>query len=362
MAARVRELFLTDAALSNEYNHVLAHGKWDHMMDQTHLGYTFWNQPPVNVMPPVQEVQVPEKAAMGVAVEGSYMPWLQTFHESELPVFDVFNKQRRYVDVFNRGQGAFQFTAKASAPWVLVTPTGGSVEKDQRVWISVDWANVPFGETEGSVSIAGPDIQPLTVKLKAFNPSAPGPDALNGFVEADGYVSIEAEHYTKKVDAGDTRWEKIDDLGRTLSSMTIFPVTAASATPPQDSPCLEYRMYLFHPGEVAVDAILAPTLNFVPGRGLRFAISFDDSPPQVVDALEHNSVKDWSQAVEDSVRKVKSKHTVAGVGYHTLKFWMVDPGIVLQKLVVDTGGVKPSYLAPPESYHQFARKAGASQN
>jgi hypothetical protein len=55
--------------------------------------------------------------------------------------------------------------------------------------------------------------------------------------------------------------------------------------------------------------------------------------------------------VKDSVRKVKSVHTLAQAGEHTLKFCMIDPGVVLQKLVVDLGGVKPSYLGPPESFH-----------
>ena len=109
-------------------------------------------------------------------------------------------------------------------------------------------------------------------------------------------------------------------------------------------------MYLVHSGTVEVAAALAPTLNFVPGRGLRYALSFDDQAPQMVDALATNSVADWSRAVEDSVREVKSRLSLTAPGYHTLKFWMVDPGVVLQKIVVDLGGVQPSYLGPPESY------------
>ena len=174
---------------------------------------------------------------------------------------------------------------------------------------------------------------------------------MDGFVEADGYVSVEAAHYTKKVDAGSARWEKIDDLGRTLSAMSVFPVTAESLLPAQTAPCLEYKMYLFHTGRIRVEAILDPTLNFVPGRGLRYAISFDDEKPQVVDVLQKNTSEAWATSVKDSVREATSEHRISTPGYHTLKFWMVDPGVVLQKLVVDLGGVKPSYLGPPESYH-----------
>jgi len=187
--------------------------------------------------------------------------------------------------------------------------------------------------------------------VNAFRPQGLTRQSLDGFVESDGYVSMEAVHYTKKVDGPSARWEKIDDLGRTLSSMSVFPVTAESVMPPRDSPRLEYKLYLFDARTVEVEAILSPTLNFVPGRGLRYAVSFDDEAPQVIDALAQNSVEDWGTSVKDSVRKVRSTHLLARSGYHTLKFWMVDPGVVLQKLVVNLGGVKPSYLGPPESFH-----------
>ncbi|MEI9974162.1 MAG: hypothetical protein WDO73_20190 [Ignavibacteriota bacterium] len=173
-------------------------------------------------------------------------------------------------------------------------------------------------------------------------------------METDGYVSIEAEHFTANNVATGARWEEIDDFGRTLSALSVFPVDGPSKEPGSASPSLEYRMYIFDAGEAEVNAILGPTQNFVPGRGLRVALAFDDQPPQIVDTLEHNTQRDWEETVKDSVRYVKSTFTLAQPGYHTLKIWMVDPGIVIEKLVVDMGGMKPSYLGPPESYRATA--------
>jgi hypothetical protein len=97
--------------------------------------------------------------------------------------------------------------------------------------------------------------------------------------------------------------------------------------------------------------MIAPTQAFVPGRGLRFAISLDDQTPQIIDSLADNTQRDWQISVINSIREVKIPMTFDSPGYHTLKFWMVDPAIVLEKIVVNLGGVRPSFLGPPESYH-----------
>jgi hypothetical protein len=351
MAQKVRDLFQADQQLSDYYNHTLAHGKWPHMMDQTHIGYTSWQQPNKNNMPEVKEIELPQAAVMGVAVEGSASAWPGAESNPELPAIDTFDHQRRSVEVFNKGGTAFDFSATASDPWIALNPAQGKVEKQQTVEISIDWSKAPMGTSHSNVKIQGPG-DPVTVYIQAVNhPQEITPATLDGYIESDGYVCVEAEHYTKKTDATDAKWDKIDDYGRTASAMTIFPSTATSATPPQNSPCLEYRMFLLKAGPVEVQAMIAPTLNFVPGHGLRYAVSFDDQQPQIIDALAQNTQRDWEQSVRDNIRTIKSKHTLNEPGYHTLKFWMVDPALVLEKIVVDCGGLKPSYLGPPESYH-----------
>jgi hypothetical protein len=104
-----------------------------------------------------------------------------------------------------------------------------------------------------------------------------------------------------------------------------------------------------------VTAILAPTLNFRPERPLRYAVSFDDEAPQTVTVIPvdykvQNSNRAWEKSVSDNAHTTTSKHTIEKPGYHTLKIWMVDSEIVVQRVLVNLGGLKPSYLGPPESF------------
>jgi hypothetical protein len=120
---------------------------------------------------------------------------------------------------------------------------------------------------------------------------------------------------------------------------------------------------LFNTGTFDLAAITAPTLNFMAGRPLRYAVSFDQESPQVVtlvpaDYRAQNGNLEWETAVSDNARTGHSSHTITQPGYHTLKLWVIDPGVVLQKLVVNTGNVKPSYLGPPESYRNSHDASG----
>ena len=97
-------------------------------------------------------------------------------------------------------------------------------------------------------------------------------------------------------------------------------------------------------------------LNYIPERAIRIGASFDNAAPQILTVVPKGYVagdgnRDWEESVRNSIRTVKSSHMLSAQGPHTLNVWMVDPGVALQRILVDTGGLRPSYLGPPESYH-----------
>ena len=351
LAEESKELFNRDSAITCYYNDVMANGKWHHMMDQTHIGYTYWQQPEKNVMPEVREIEIPAPADMGVAIEGSVNWWPKDSSEAVLPEFDPYHQQTCYIEVFNRGKTPFEYAAQAEKPWVQVNPKRGRIGTEERLLVSVDWKQAQTGQHRVPITVTGPNESRVVVYAVISNPSSPKRNHVDRFVESNGYVSIEAEHYTRAVNTHPIAWQRIPDLGRTLSAMTPFPVTAPTQPPQGDSPRLEYRMYLFSKGEVKVKAYLSPTLNFQNNQGLRYGISFDNEPAQIINMHASKTFQDWEESVRNNVTVEVSAHALSTPGEHVLKFWVVDPGVVLQKLLVETGEVRPSYLGPPESFN-----------
>jgi Glycosyl hydrolase family 115/Gylcosyl hydrolase family 115 C-terminal domain len=347
VATFVKKLFTLDAQLTQRY-HTLAGGKWDGMMLQTHLGYTHWNDPPRNIMPAVSEIQIPQAAEMGIAVEGSDLAGPGRGARLVLPALDAFDQRTHFFEIFNRGAERFAFEIVASEPWITLSRSSGTVEHEQRIEVGARWSDVPHGATSATLTVTGPGGRKAVVTVPVQNPAANRPAAGAGFVETAGVVSIEAEHYANAYAPQGREWLRIPDLGRSLSGMTTLPVEAPSLAL-ADAMNLEYRMHLFDAGKVTVHAVLSPTQKFQPGAGLRYAMSFDDEPPQVVNIHADESKAYWSKTVLDGVAEFTTNHTLASAGAHTLKFWALDPGVVLEKIVVDAGGLQPSYLGPPES-------------
>lgn len=231
-ADRVKKDFEYDAYLSDFYNNKMSGGKWKHMMDQTHIGYTYWQQPDKNIMPAVTYVED--------------------------------NAMR---------------------------------------------------------------------KTKVFQ-------------EKDGYISIEAGDFARQNNSDRIHWEVIPDFGKTKSGVSTFPQNAYPKS--DENIYLEYDVNFESKGEFEVQLFLAPTLNFNHNKGLRYEISFDGETPQIVNFNGHYKGELGQWQAEHIIKSV-TKHQILNPGKHSLRFRVLEPGIVLEKILINTGGLKPSYLGAPES-------------
>jgi hypothetical protein len=250
-----KKLYLEDSSLTVKY-HTILKGKWNHMMSQTHIGYTYWQQPPFNKIPEL--IYLPRSAMIDSGV---------------------------------------------------ITNTSDNNSKK----------SIPKN-ARGTI-----------------------------FYEANGCVSIEAEHRTRAVNAQNINWKVIPDIGKTGSGITTFPVTTAALLT-SASPHVEYEFYAYSSGKAAINLYFSPTLNFHNNEGSQFAVSVDNGSPIIITLnKDDNNVRTWENWVANNVIIKKSEHTIDKPGKHVLKYWMISPAVILQKMVVDFGGLKSSYLGPPET-------------
>jgi hypothetical protein len=172
------------------------------------------------------------------------------------------------------------------------------------------------------------------------------------YTEVNRHVSIEAERPTRNAARSGARWQVIPGLGRSGDSISVYPVTVPSITDlaaiVAEAPMLEYDFTTVSSGNAKVTTYNLPTRRINDSRGLRYAIAIDDGKPQIVDFnVENETDRRWSRNVMWNASIDSTTHAIPAAGKHTLKIWMVDPGVVIDKIVVDLGGVKDSYLGPP---------------
>lgn len=358
--APVEDLFAADAELTRQYNDCLMDGKWKHMADQTHIGYLIWQQPPLNTMPAVTKTQPKAEGSLGVSVEGMRPAWPEfVWGEAApaLPQMDSVGKQIRWIEVFNRGMKPVGYTVQADVPWIQISSAEGTVEHEaQRISVSVNWERVPQGTHMGMLHVRGANgaTADIQVPVKQSGDLAPSKDC---YLESENYICMEAPHYSRAVSDGEIEWKTLEDYGRTLGGVKAFPVEAQSRSLSQISPRLEYDFYCVSSGEANIELYLSTTLAFDPAHGLRFAVSVDDGEPQIVDLAfpVGDNQATWGKSVYEAIRKTSVTEDLES-GNHTLKLWMVDPGVLFQRIVVSFDDVRKSYFGPPESLYYSSKK------
>jgi hypothetical protein len=261
--------FARDAQLATYFNDTLLNGKWAHMMDEKHIGYMSWTEPPVNKLPAFVTVTPTIGAEMGVAIEGSAAYWPKETTEAVLPELTQYPKTPRYFEIFNRGDAPFDYKVESGAPYVKVTSLSGKIDHQERLWVSVDWTKAPKGTKHVPITITGANGSKVVVQA-VVNNSIPVPTS--GFVLAGGYASMEATHYSKMVNGTNVKWNILPDRGRTLDGIEATPITAARQEPGGKDAHLEYEVNIADTGTVKLHVYTAP--SYRPYARQRFMVCY----------------------------------------------------------------------------------------
>jgi hypothetical protein len=299
-------------------------------------------------MPEIKEITPKEGAHLGVAVEGSEKAWPGSATPAMLPSIDTLGDQRRWIDVFGRGTSTLKFTVKPQESWIKLDQTTGDTSSDRRLRVSIDWNAAPAGKQNGTIIVDGDNGESVSIVVPIVNVPAVSQAAGGAFGNLTEAFTIPASAARKNLEANGVQWQLMPDYGRVASAMEVFPVTTNTVTPPQQSPHLEYPIYLPRAGEIEISTVIAPTQKFFPDRDLRLAVSIDDNVPQTVDGGEASSsakARNYDKLATDNAQTLTFKQTISQPGRHTLKVWMVDPDVVLEYLIV--GATKASYFGPP---------------
>ncbi|MCH5252213.1 MAG: glycosyl hydrolase 115 family protein [Lachnospiraceae bacterium] len=347
---RVESCIAYDKKLTDYYHEEMSEGKWKGMMSSAHICFENWNDEGWHY-PETVSIELPEEEKMLVLAEGGDA--FVSEGTISLPEFTNIGNESRILQVAQGGKAAFDCEIACDLEAVNIKEVKSPVDSIREYEIQIDWEKLS-GDCDFTLTIKGAGSE-VKVKGRATVIDTAGVSSMT-FVESEGEIAIEAEHFAADWERDGYQWCKLKEYGKTLSSMKIYPLDR-NFDDIGVAPALEYRILVREGGEYNLRVITSPTNNLEDGRNMRYAVSIDGSTPEPVKTIPdeeynigggHHRNRDWAEGVLNNCHYGENKVTLKP-GTHTVTIYGVEAGVVLQKLVLYKGNWKESYFGPTES-------------
>ena len=377
LAKKVASCIKKDKKLVDEL-HSVENGKWYGMGLSEHIGFKNWCEEECRY-PVVHTFTPANKPRLIVNIPGSHQHTEGGFWSGkDLEIRDFLNpaKSKASFNITTAGLSEVPFKIKVNNKYLSVSEEEGIAKAYEKkiIRVKLDRDNyVKKGlKDAGNLTKHGDLVEPdIVVSYGEANICIKVPvcvlrDELkslpkNTFINTQGYISIEAEHYIQKTDRRGS-FEIIEDYGRTLSALKAYPQNLfcdkneGSAVKSEPIAEVKYMFWQDEPGDLVVRLYCSPSNPPTSFKEINAEINLNADKSYIVNIIpEEFAVGDgndcWMQGVLDNIR-IKEVEVTGKYGLNSLCIKTLSPCFVLQKLVIYKKGEEPaaSYLGPEETY------------
>lgn len=140
----------------------------------------------------------------------------------------------------------------------------------------------------------------------------------------------------------------VKGLGYDWNIIQLGEATESLADPTSPSaPQIEYELPQIDADSVTLHVYSLPVFPIYKGRGTRFGISVDGQPVQVTNNVPVEYSKSWKDHVlQNGVKATFTFSIDRERKSHTLTLSCGDPGVMIQRIIIDWGGLKETYVGP----------------
>ena len=171
---------------------------------------------------------------------------------------------------------------------------------------------------------------------------------VNKAADSDRYDVVDLSQYINKVEKGGNQINLVKGLGYDWEVVQLGrPTDKGGDATNIHGDRIEYRLPAIASNQVEITLYTVPFFPIYEGKATKIGVSVDGCMPQVFNNQFKEYGLTWKNQVLHNGAVTKMKFTIdPAKPFHLLSFICGDAGMMIQKVIVDWGGVKKSYLGP----------------